>query len=194
MPKTRLHLLHLRITPNIMKKIAIALALILLAAAVYTAITPYRVMQSMQTAIKARDADTLNGHIDFDALRTNIKAQYFTASVSSSEGSSGLTERLAQGMAKRMVQGVQHTAVNILVRPVTVTAILRGQEIPELQPIIGDTVIPLDTQSPLADSRTTYDSLSQFSIWSNHHGSGKQVRIILERQFLQWKVTNVKVY
>lgn len=176
-----------------MKKIAIALALILLAVAVYTAVTPYRVMQSMQTAIKARDADTLNSHIDFDALRTNIKAQYFTASAPGSGGSSGLTERLAQGMAKRIVQSVQNTAVDMLVRPATVAAILRGQEIPELQPIIGETVVPLDTQAPLANSRTTYDSLSQFSIWSTHH-SGKQVRIVLQRQGLQWKLTDVKVY
>lgn len=177
-----------------MKKIAIALILVVTAVLLYTAVKPYRVMQSIQVAIRDKDADTLNSHIDFDALRTNIKAQYFTASAPSSGGPSGLTERLAQGMAKRMVQGVQHTAVNVLVRPATVTAILRGQEIPELQPIIGDTVIPLDTQSPLADSRSTYDSLSQFSIWSNHHNSGKQVRIVLQRQALQWKVTNVKVY
>lgn len=177
-----------------MKKIAIAVVLVLLAVVAYAAITPYRVMQSMQTAIKAKDADTLNSHIDFDALRTNIKAQYFAAPASTSGVSSDLADQLAQGVAKRIVQHVQNTAVDVLVRPATVTAILHGQDVPELQPIIGATVIPLDTHKPLANSRTSYDSLGQFSIWSNHHSSGKQVRIVLERQGLQWKVTNVKIY
>lgn len=178
-----------------MKKILLLIIVLVVGMVAYIGSGPYRVMQSIQTAIKAKDADTLNQHIDFASLRTNIKAQYFTSN--SAGSSSGLANSVAQGVAKhiakRVVQGVQGTAVDVLVRPATVTAILKGQEIPELQPIIGEKVVPLDTEAPLSNSRTTYDSLGQFSIW-NHHHSGKQVRIILERQGLEWKVTNVKMY
>lgn len=178
-----------------MKKILIPIAIALLGVVAYVGTGPYRTTRSIQTAIKAKDADALNQHIDFDALRGNIKAQYFTSNNAGS--GSGLTNSVAQGVAKhiakRVVQGVQNTAVDVLVRPATVTAILKGQEIPELQPIIGQTVVPLDSDAPLSSSRTTFDSLGQFSIWNDYYAD-KQVHIILERQGLEWKVTNVKIY
>lgn len=176
-----------------MKKLLLLAAIVLLGLCAYVGTKPYTVMQSIQTAIKNRDADTLNSHIDFDALRQNIKAQYFTRGTGSGNGESSLAGRIASGVAKRMVSQVQNTAVDALVRPITVSAILKGQEIPELKPIIGQTIVPLDTEAPLSNSRTTYDSFSQFSIW-NQYPTGQQVRIVLERQGIDWKVTNVKMY
>lgn len=52
---------------------------------------------------------------------------------------------------------------------------------------------PLDDEHLFKNARTSYDSLSSFSIWVPND-EGNEVRFVLNREGIKWKLVNIFIH
>jgi len=87
-----------------MKRILIALALIAaVAAGGWYWVSPWWAVQSMKDAAEARDVDALSRHIDYTALRENMKHRLRERMDSGARDAGVLGGLVASGLAERLV-------------------------------------------------------------------------------------------
>ncbi|MBN8800926.1 MAG: DUF2939 domain-containing protein, partial [Stenotrophomonas acidaminiphila] len=100
----------------------IALLLALLAG--YVAAGPWLAIRGISEAIEQRDAARLARHVDFPALRINLKAQLDDQLVrrAGSDMQSSLFGVMALGVAGRLTGA----AVDVMVAPAGISALLQG--------------------------------------------------------------------
>jgi len=89
---------------------------IVVAAVVTSYASPYWTMREMRTAIVAKDADAFSSHVDFPALRENVRAQLLTKMKEHMPAETGGVSGLeALGMAIGM--GVANQVIDTMVTP-----------------------------------------------------------------------------
>lgn len=177
-----------------MKKwIAAAIVLMLLSVCGYVLAGPYLAMQGISSAIEERDSGALARHVNFPALRVNLKAQLddYLVRRAGPEMQASLFGAVALGVASN----VTGAGVDTLVTPIGVAALLQGDSL--LKRAIGDTVNgdtwgPPSPARPLAGTTGRYDSLSRFTA-TRHLEDGREVQFVLSRQGLRWQLTDIKL-
>lgn len=138
-------------------------ALVLLAA--YVIGGPYLAIRGISQAIEQRDTGKLARHVDFGAVRVNIKAQL----------------------------NLTGAGVDTFVTPLGIAALLQGDIL--WKRAIGDTVggdtwAPPSPAKPLANTTGHYESLSRYTATTRLE-DGSEVVFILSRQGLRWRLTNI---
>lgn len=90
-------------------------------AAAWIAFSPYLALSGLRGAVKARDAQAINGYIDYEALRADLKAQMAAqAAIAIAKGGRGaMGAAFATAMAGPMIDA--------MVQPETVTRMLSGE-------------------------------------------------------------------
>lgn len=110
--------------------IAVAAVLAVVAAALYA--SPYWTLRTLHTAVQDQDATTVAKHVDFPALREDLKGQLLlkmqqdmaTRPGAESQPLSGLGQMFAMGLVNQMVDGlVSPTGVALALKN---GAVLRG--------------------------------------------------------------------
>jgi len=169
----------------------IALLLVLLAA--YVAAGPWLAIRGISEAIEQRDAARLARHVDFPALRINLKAQLDDQLVrrAGSDMQSSLFGQVALGVAGNLAGA----GVDTFVTPLGIAAILQGDSL--WKRAIGDTVggdtwAPPSPAKPLANTSGRYESLSRFTA-TTHLQDGREVVFVLSRQGLRWRLTRIQL-
>ena len=174
------------------RRIAILLAVVVLAITAWGAAGPYIAIHGIRQAMETQDVARLEKHVDFPALRAQVRAQ--------------LEDRLARELDRRMGSGfaggsaamvagmLSDTAVDAMVSPAGIAILLQGHALK--QRATGNTVPESGVASairpydPLENARTRFVSPSRF-IATVDSADGRPVEFVFERQGLRWRLTGI---
>ena len=174
-----------------MKKVILIISLLLVSAIAYLAAGPFLTLRAIGSGLVEPDSDVLAANIDFPALRQNFKEQINAQMMN--KAASGLKgnplNTLAMGVATRMTDRL----VDSLVTPAGLIGIIEGKNRME-----NALISPEEQAARKADrreklfknARMGYDSINRFSVWVRNERGG-EVRLILARHGLSWKLVNL---
>lgn len=167
-------------------------ALLLLAGIMVTG--PYCTLHQLRLAIETRDTGRLDNQVDFPRLRENIKLQLNARAAQSAppRWRESPLAGLAMGLATQVING----AVDALVTPAGLLGLLEQQTVPAAQDDSSRdpaTPAPPDRREiEVRDVQTRFESPSRFAVEATTR-QGERLRIILSRQGLKWRVTDLIV-
>jgi hypothetical protein len=96
------------------------MVVVLLAAAVFYA-TPYITLFRIHRAVERSDAEAVSRHVDFDALRENVRAKV------TSEITRNAPQGAMAGLGQAMALGVANQVVDSMVSPTGVMRLMEGK-------------------------------------------------------------------
>lgn len=169
-----------------MKKIAVIVAWLLILGVGYVAAGPYRTVSAIKSGMAEQDSEKLAKHIEFPALRRNLKEQLNAAVLKNTAAAFDdyLLATLTAGLAAKMVDGM----VDYLVTPSNLVAFMEGRK-PSRDG--GDSGKgSRERQSLFQDARFSYDSMDKCSVWVPTD-DGEEIRFVLQRDGVSWKLVNL---
>ncbi len=161
--------------------------------ATYVVAGPYLAIHGIRTALVEQDTAKLERHVDFPALRVNLRAQVedYLARKAGPEVSSNLFGAAALSIANQVLG----RGVDTLVTPMGIAAILQGRSTWKRavgDTIGGDTYSPAVPAEPLKHAEHRYESLSRFTA-TVHDADGDPVVFVITRQGLRWRLTDIRL-
>lgn len=171
-----------------MRLTLIVLATVILAAISYIAASPYITLHQIRTAVVERDMEAVNESVDFPQLRINLKEQIKSHMIDSVSPEMNIFEALTVGLVTNLIEPL----VELYITPASLAKLMAGK-IPErdMDGSSGDPR-PVSEETLLDNARYTYDSFSKFSAWVPVE-SGEELRFVLSRHGLSWKLTNIVI-
>ncbi|WP_203321773.1 DUF2939 domain-containing protein [Pseudoxanthomonas beigongshangi] len=172
----------------------IALAVLLIAGLLgYLAAGPYLAIHGIRQALAEQDTAKLERHVDFPALRVNLRAQ--VEDQLARRAGPGFQSSLLGAFALSVANNVIGSGVDTMVTPLGIGAILQGRSM--WKKAVGDTVggdthappVPAD---PLKDAKHRFESLSRFTA-TIHDENGRPVVCVFTRQGLRWRLTDIRL-
>ena len=176
-----------------MKKWIALVVVLLLALGGYVLAGPYLAINGIRQALAEQDTGKLERHVDFPALRVNIKAQV-EDSLARRAGSD-IQSNVFGAIALSAAGNLLGSGVDTMVTPLGIGALLQGRSM--WKKSIGETVdgdtygkpVPAD---PLKDAEHHYESLSRFTATVRDEG-GKPVVFVFKRKGLGWKLADIRL-
>ncbi|MBJ9722612.1 DUF2939 domain-containing protein [Acinetobacter calcoaceticus] len=154
----------------------------------YLYASPYIILNSIKNALKENDSEKVSAYIDYTSVRQSLKDQmnaYMLKELKTKEadGWEALGAMMASTLAEKMVDAV--------VTPEGMTLMLQGKDLRKsLTDNIEDT--PKEkTDNPKIEYRTRYLSMNMFEVTLRNKQNDKDVKIIMERDGLSWKVKKI---
>lgn len=170
----------------------------------YVAAGPYLAVRGIRSALAEQDAAALSRHVDFPALRASLKAQLGDRLVRSVgiDAGSGLLGALGMRLAGGLTDG----AVEMLVTPVGLAALMEGRKVWTLvgEGVIGTPPAQGIAQAdpsrgetggltqPLQGARYRYESLSRFTATVPYDGDGEVV-FVITRKGMRWRLSDIRL-
>ncbi|MGK5026060.1 DUF2939 domain-containing protein [Janthinobacterium sp. RB2R34] len=181
-----------------MKKIILAAAFFLIALGAVTYATPWYTLHQMKTALAERDAAALAEHVDFPALRENVKQQINGAMADGIKATAGADNPFA-AMGQALVSSMTNKMVDAMVSPAGVVALVNKSvvssdgRVSEASEVGGAETQP----APKADSKARYTA--SYAGWDRfvirpaarqEDGGG----LVLRRHGLwSWKLSEIEI-
>lgn len=179
-----------------MRKLA-ALLLVLLGLLVgYVAAGPYLTIRAIRAAVQAQDAGALAEQVDFPVLRASLKAQLVDAMVR--RAGPDAQSSLLGSLALTVGTGVVNTAVDAMVNPAGLAALMEGRRVWHstrgsfARPATDADGMPVADAPPLRDAAYRYESPSRFTA-TIHDESGRPVVFVLRRDGLDWRLADIRL-
>jgi Na+-translocating ferredoxin:NAD+ oxidoreductase RnfG subunit len=169
-----------------MKKLIIVAVLFVIALFGYIAAGPFITIHQIKAGVNKQDSELLSEYIDFPLLRSNLKEQvsaYFEKKAAS-ESKHKPFESLVLGIASKFADA----AVDDVVTPSGIANLMEGKQPKQKQS--GDEKSTGTKRQLFRNARHSLDSANMFSIWVKD-GKGDEIRFILTRDGLSWKLTNI---
>ncbi|MCL4454433.1 MAG: DUF2939 domain-containing protein [Deinococcus sp.] len=142
---------------------------------------PYIIVSQMSRAAKAGDTNALSPHVDYPALRESIKSA-LTAAIEK-QASSQPGNDLAASLSTAFTKMIVGPAVEALVTPELVAAMLRGQK-----PLGKSSSKDSDTKFSMG-----YESLNRFVVHARNKTSPQDdLQLVFTRSGLSWKLSAVR--
>jgi hypothetical protein len=179
-----------------MKKLAVLLLVLVLAIGAYVAAGPYLTIRAIRAAVQAQDSSALAEQVDFPTLRGSLKAQLVDAMVR--KAGPDAQSSLLGSIALRIGTGVANTAVDAMVNPAGLAALMEGRRVWRdardsfSRPETGADGTPVADTPPLQDAEYHYESLSRFTATINDD-EGRPVVFVLRRDGLQWRLADIRL-
>lgn len=171
--------------------IVAALAATLLLA--YVAAGPYLAINGIRNALEAQDVSALEHHVDFPALRVNMKA-HVEDYIARQGGALVESGGLLGGIGKQLVRGLGGAAVDAMVTPLGIGALLQGRSMwmrAAGRTVDGDIYGAPRPADPLKDARLRYESTSRFTATVTDE-TGQPVVAVFQRRGLRWRLSDVR--
>lgn len=156
--------------------------------------TPLYAIHGIRTALRDNDDVALARHIDFPALRGNLRAQsedYLARQVGPSVRDN-LLGSIALDVAGRLTGGLVESAAT----PEDVRMLMAGRAIWRQGTASGlDAKRPLSTEppeDPFEHAHYRFESLDRFSASIDNEGR-LPVEVVLRRQGLRWKIAEINL-
>lgn len=168
-----------------------ALAIVLLLG--YVVAGPFLAYNGIRDAVQAQDTAALSRHVDFPRLRANLKAQlddYLVRRAGVDAQSS-----LFGAVAVRIASGLAGGAVDTMVTPAGIGALLQGRSVWHRASgggVTGNTYEHAAPTDPLREPEYGFESLSRFTA-TVHGDGGAPVTFVLSRDGLRWKLTDIRL-
>ncbi|GAB3752268.1 DUF2939 domain-containing protein [Lysobacter olei] len=175
------------------KLLAVGLVLLVLLVGVWAS-GPFLAVHNIRKAIQAQDTAALSQHIDFPALRANIKLQLDDQLVrrAGADVQSSLLGAMALGMAGSLTDGM----VDMLATPAGLGALIEGRGL--LKRVTSADIDPnekaLNTapSDPLEGAKYRFQSPSRFTI-TLHPQSEEPLVVGMTRDGMRWRVTDIRL-
>jgi hypothetical protein len=173
----------------------LAIALLAFAAALaYVAAGPVLTINAIRGAIERNDTAELARHVDFPALRANLRAQVddYLVRRAGPEAQASALGAIALRIAGSAAGGV----VDVLATPAGIGFVLEGRT--AWHRISGGGISPTDTwahEPPddlLANAEYRYESPSRFTA-TVYNRDGAPVVFVLTRGGVRWRLTDVRL-
>lgn len=177
-----------------MKKLTALLVVAAVLLLSYIAAGPFLAVNAIRDAVKAQDTAALSEHVDFPALRGNLKAQLDDYVVRKA-GADVQSSRLG-AIALRIASGVAGGTVDAMVTPAGVGAILEGRSL--WHRARGDGISDADSYAsqappdPFEGARYGFESTSRFTA-TVRNDENEPVTFVLTRQGLHWKLSDIRL-
>lgn len=168
------------------KKLIWGIIAILVVMGGYFYASPYLVLNSIKNAAQAGDTEKVSAYIDYPSVRQSFKDQvnaHMVKDMASKEtnGWEALGAMMASAMVDKMVDAV--------ITPEGMTLLLQGKDFKEsLKPIEQQSKQDTEVTDKKTEFSTRYLSLNIFEATLKNTENTKQLKIILERDGLSWKV------
>lgn len=177
---------------NMNKKLIGALIAIVVVICGYLYATPYLALNNIKKAAQAGDSDTVSKYIDYPSVRQSFKDQMNAMMVKEmavDKDANGWEEALGAMIATTMVEKM----VDAVVTPEGMTLMLQGKDFKDsLKHSADETTDQAPSQEKLNYS-TRYLSMSLFEVTLKNEEKGSQLKVIMERDGLSWKVKKLVV-
>ena len=166
-------------------------AFALLALLAYVAAGPYLAMRGLERAIAAKDVAGVQRHVDFPALKANLKAQIEDRLARSfGAGGDGLLGRAAKTLANE----ASASAVDAMASPVGIAILLQGSSLARGPHGAAHPAPDAAARAPLplSEAQTRYESPSRFTATLPGAG-GQPVVFVFGRSGLRWRLTDIRL-
>lgn len=198
-----------------MRKTIVGIAILTSAIIGYVAVGPFITLHQIKSALETRDQERLSENIDFPTLRQNLKEQ-FSAMVMK-EAVPDMRDNPFGGLALALAPMLINGMIDSLVTPSGLASLMegktpheytmQGRESSRIEPLNEERELSKRTlrngppplsepvngkRDPFKEARYTYDSISKFSVWLKGD-SDQRVRLVLTRDGLSWKLTNIVI-
>lgn len=167
------------------KLIGAIIAVVIVLVGGYYYASPYLVLNSIKNAAQAGDSEKVSAYMDYPSVRQSFKDQmnaYMVKGIASKEtdGWEALGTMIATTMVDKMVDAV--------VTPEGMTLMLQGKDFKDsLKPHTEQSSHQTTSKEKL-DYSTRYLSMNMFEVTLKNPNNEKQLKIIMERDGLSWKV------
>jgi hypothetical protein len=156
--------------------------------AAYVAAGPYLAIHGIRTALAEQDTGRLQKHVDFPALRVNLRAQVEDALAR--RAGTDVASNLFGAAALSIANSLLGRGVDTLVTPMGIAAILEGRA--TWKRAVGETYAPAVPADPLKEATHRYESLSRFTA-TIHDADGDPLVFVFTRQGLRWRLTDIRL-
>jgi len=175
--------------PVVRKVSAIAVLLVIAACGTWLFFSPHLTVYAMVAAARSRDAAALNRHIDFPALRENLKAD-FNAKLS--EESNRRTDHPLASLGASLASALVDPVVDYLVTPESITVMLQGN-VPNAHGVGAGT--PAKASDMETEAAMNYEGFNRFVVKVRKKGTGEPpVQLVFTRSGLfAWRLSAVRL-
>lgn len=175
------------------KRVLVAAGVLAALLLAYVVAGPYLAIHGIRNALAAQDASALERHVDFPALRVNLKAHLEDYIVR--EGG-GIAESggLLGAIGLQVASGLGGVAVDAMVTPLGIGALLQGRGMWKQatgQTVDGDAYGAPQPADPLKDATLRYESSSRFTA-TVADAEGGPVVAVFQRKGLRWRLTDIR--
>lgn len=187
---------HHELRESVLKKPVVIGLIVLGLLLAYVVAGPFMAVQGIRDAVKARDQEALAEHVDFPALRDNLKEQFNDKLMAEMAPSRADDPFAAFGLliASKLVDAV----VDALVTPSGLARVMSGEKVARLPRSEPGDEPDEDTEAsgaqarkePLANAAYRFSSPSRF-VASIVGKDGRTVEFVLTRDGLSWRLTNI---
>lgn len=161
--------------------------------AAYVAAGPYLAIHGIRTALAEQDTGRLQKHVDFAALRVNLRAQVEDALAR--RAGTDVASSLFGAAALSIANSLLGRGVDTLITPMGIAAVLEGRATWKRavgETVGGDTYAPAVPADPLKEATHRYESLSRFTA-TIHDADGDPLVFVFTRQGLRWRLTDIRL-
>lgn len=167
------------------KLIGAIIAVVIVLVGGYYYASPYLVLNSIKNAAQAGDSEKVSAYMDYPSVRQSFKDQmnaYMVKEMASKEtnGWEALGTMIATTMVDKMVDAV--------VTPEGMTLMLQGKDFKDSLKAHTEQSSNQTISQETLDYSTRYLSMNMFEVTFKNPNNEKQLKIIMERDGLSWKV------
>ena len=159
-----------------------ALAIVLLG---YLAATPYITVLKMTWAAEKHDGEALSEYVDFPALRQSFKDNLNVALVAAAIDQENPFAVIGAALGGVLVDKL----VDAYVTPAGLIALMSGARIESGR--ISELDGQADENQPFSNPSLSYESLNKFSVGVVSSEAEEEVKFILRRDGIGWKLTEI---
>ena len=170
-----------------MNKTKIGIGAIIIIIAGYIFAAPYITVYQMKKAGENKNGESLSEYVEFPTLRQNLKDQ-INAMFMKEMGKevkdspfSALGAVFGGMMAEKMV--------DVYVTPAGITELMSGEKLSS-EPEVGSSDSEPPSE-PFANASMSYESFNKFSVTIKDKKSSGEVKFILRRRGIGWKLTEI---
>ncbi|GAB2855240.1 DUF2939 domain-containing protein [Pseudoduganella ginsengisoli] len=163
-----------------------AVPALVLAAASWLYATPYLAVNGMRSAAEARDAERLNGYIDFPAVKENLKSS-LNAKIG---GDVRASDNPLKAMGAALGAMIINPMVDLFITPEAIADMMKGQK-PSLTGKSSGTGQP----GAKAETHMGYEGVNRFVVSVRKQGDdGEPVAMVMQRDGLAtWKLVALRL-
>ena len=175
-----------------MKKWLIAVIAVLALVAGWIAAGPFLTIRAIRAAVQDQDAARLSEHVDFAALRGNLKLQIDNYMVR--RAGADVQSNLLGAIALRLASGATDGIVDVMATPAGLAAVMEGRNFwhrLDGRRSAGDSA-SAPPGDPLEDATFRFESPSRFTATVSN-ADGEPVVFVLTRHGISWKVSDVRL-
>jgi hypothetical protein len=172
--------------------LALLVVLVVVASAVYAYVSPYLTVTRVREAAIRGDAETVNAHVDFQALRESVKG-WMGAVMAKEMATQDLRDNPFRAFGAALALTLADRMIDAIVTPEMVQTMLKGQP-PRQAARAEDPAKPVPAAQGEADIQMRYEAIDRFVVtMRNRIRPDEEFSLVWRRDWLTWKLSALRL-